>query len=266
MVEVDTSTLPGDFDPTPTGDPDGDGDNVSEPIVVGPGDVFVNADWGYAIPDGGNPSGGGHTIGDTVYLDANADGTQDAGEEGIPGVSVALIDTDSGEVIATTVTDGAGMFEFPGLPDGDYTVMVTDSNNVLGELEPLGDADGGSDEQSSLTLSGADNLDQDFGYVPDGHTMGEGLIGDTVFLDTNSNSAPDPGEGLEGVVVELLNDMGMVIDTTTTDENGNYHFGGLDPSGTYTGAGGYDDTAGGSEQYGRSGWRNAQRVDGESVQ
>ena len=36
------------------------------------------------------------------------------------------------------------------------------------------------------------------------HDAGEGLIGDTVFLDRNGNGVFDAGEGLEGVTVKLL--------------------------------------------------------------
>ena len=40
---------------------------------------------------------------------------------------------------------------------------------------------------------------------------------------------------IEGVVVELRDSGGNVIATTTTNENGNYYFGGLDPDNvTYT--------------------------------
>jgi hypothetical protein len=47
VVEVDTTTLPSGFDTTPTGEPDGDGDSTTEPIPLPPGDVYVNADFGY---------------------------------------------------------------------------------------------------------------------------------------------------------------------------------------------------------------------------
>jgi hypothetical protein len=85
-----------------------------------------------------------------------------------------------------------------------------------------------------------DDLDQDFGYAPPGHTGGDGLIGDTIFMDTGNgsggapNGQPDPGEGLEGVVVRLYDATGTtLLAITTTDENGNYYFGGLNPTGTY---------------------------------
>ena len=79
-------------------------------MVLAPGDVFLNADFGYQPPAAQNNS-----IGDTVWFDADADGVGQgcAGErpnEGIPGVTVALIKDvngdgawDAGEpIIATT--------------------------------------------------------------------------------------------------------------------------------------------------------------------
>ena len=49
------------------------------------------------------------------------------------------------------------------------------------------------------------DLDQDFGYAPFGHTLGDGLIGDTIFLDRDNSGTPDAGEGIQGVTVELRN-------------------------------------------------------------
>jgi hypothetical protein len=63
---------------------------------------------------------------------------------------------------------------------------------------------------------------------------GDGLIGDTIFLDRNGNNTPDAGEGIEGVTVELRDSTGTtVLATTVTDENGNYSFGGLPVDVTY---------------------------------
>ena len=255
QTEVD----PSNFDPgqplegyTQTGDPDyygmvlpaGEGDNLTTaPVILGPGDVFLNADYGYQPPADADNS-----IGDTVWLDVNGDGVQDPSEDGIPGVTVGLIRDDNGngvvdpgdEYIATTTTDENGEYLFEGLPDGSYIVVVTDTDNVLGELEQSGDPDGVLDGMSSVVDLGVGNnapeqdLDQDFGYTPVGNDPDEGVIGDTVFLDTNNNGQPDDGEGIEGVVVKLIDENGNQIDTTTTDENGNYWFGGLDPTAEYT--------------------------------
>lgn len=226
-TQVVTSSLPAGFNPAPTGDPDGDNNATSQPFVLAPGDVLLNQDYGFNLPTG-------HAIGDTIYFDANGDGTQDPEDYGIAGVTVALLDS-AGNVIATTTTDENGNYLFPGLPDGDYQVQVTDTNNVLGELNPSADPDGGLDNISAVTLSGSDDLDQDFGYTPPNHDNGDGLIGDTIFLDRDGNGSPDDGEGIEGVAVNLYDaNTGQLIATTTTDENGNYSFGNLDASGQYT--------------------------------
>ena len=266
MVQVtDTAKVLDGY--TQTGDPDhfGQGGGVNDgktttPVILAPGDVFLNADFGYQPPAAENNS-----IGDTVWFDANADGVQGKGEPGIPGVTVALIKDTNGDgiwqpgepIIAGDTTDTNGNYLFPGLPDGDYIVWVNDTDNVLGELVGTYDSNGGATATGSGAPTGADSstvlglsassLDptgadgnpvdddaQDFGYTAPGQDTGEGLIGDTIFLDANGNGQPDPGEGIEGVVVQLVDPAtGQVLATTTTDENGNYHFGGL-PAGDYT--------------------------------
>ena len=275
VVQVtDTAMVLGGY--TQTGDPDHFGQTntspaandglTTTPVVLGPGDVFLNADFGYQPPAAENNS-----IGDTVWFDANADGAQGAGEPGIPGVTVALIQDTNGDgtwdpgepIIASDTTDATGKYLFPGLPDGKYLVWVNDTDNVLGNLVGTYDSNGGATATGSgapigvasstvLGLS-ASSLDpggtngspvnddaQDFGYTAPGQDTGEGLIGDTIFFDANpgDGNAYNPVAGdtpIEGVVVELRDSNGNVIATTTTDENGNYYFGGLDPNNvTYT--------------------------------
>lgn len=251
---VNIATPPAGY--TQTGDPDGTPDNkTTDPVVLGPGDVYLNADFGY-MPGAGTFG----TIGDTVWLDANRDNTQNAGENGIPGVTVALIKDlngngvwDLGEpIIATDITDESGVYGFSGLPvtDGggtdDYLVWVNDTANVLNELDPTYDVRDGASQGNpttglvtGLTISAVTDLtttavtNADFAYAPPGQDAGEGIIGDTIFLDRDGGDDFDPGEGLEGIVVELLNSSGNVIARTVTDENGHYTFGGL-PAGTYT--------------------------------
>ena len=221
---------------TQTGDPDDFGDlatapdnRTTTPIVLAPGDVFLNVDFGYRPNTA--PS---NTIGDTIYLDANGNGSQDVGEPGIPSVTVALLDN-AGNIIATDFTDANGLYLFPGLPNGTYTVKVTDADNVLGELAQTGDPDGTLDEMSTVAISGGvSNLDQDFGYAPPGHSAGEGLIGDTIFMDRNSNGLPDSGEGIERVTVRLYDAAGVnLLGITVTNEDGLYYFGNLNPAATY---------------------------------
>ena len=173
VVEVDPTNLPAGWNPAPTGDPDGDGDNVSDPIIVAPGDVYVNIDFGYQPDsDGDGTTDTGSTIGDQIFVDSDGDGIQDAGEPGIPGVTVSLVDPD-GNVVGTTTTDENGNYTFPDLPAGTYTVVVTDTDNVLGELVPISnptDDIGAVDNMGSpITVDGTpgdDNDLQDFGYAP----------------------------------------------------------------------------------------------------
>lgn len=263
VVEVLPGTLPIGYGQT--GDPDSFGltctvcdHRTTDPVILGPGDVFVNADFGYQPLTAEVGS-----IGDTVWLDADRDGVVDGTEPRIPGVTVALIDDingngiwDVGEpIIATDITDASGQYLFSGLPAGagqDYLVWVNDTNNVLGELVPTYDADGGTapaspssaptgvltssllEISSVLNLTTAGNLVQDFGYAPLGHDAGEGLIGDTIFLDLDADGVFDAGEGLEGVLVRLYASDGVtVLANTYTNENGQYFFGGL-AAGTYT--------------------------------
>ena len=126
------------------------------------------------------------TIGDELWFDVNANGTQDAGEPGIAGVTVALaLDAnnsgviDAGEIIATDTTDSAGNYLFTGLPTGKYLVAVTDSNNVLGTMTKTVGSSTGSEGNS-----------QPIPYAIDLSVGENDLTGD---LDKNKNEWPvDP--------------------------------------------------------------------------
>jgi uncharacterized repeat protein (TIGR01451 family) len=232
VVQIDTNTLPVDF--IQSGDPDyfaeflpaGEGDHqTTTPIVLAPGDVFVNADFGYWPPTRSN-------LGDLIYFDANADGAFNPadGDYGIPGVTVVLKDN-AGEIIASTITDGGttNNYLFTGLQPGTYTVWVNDTANVLNDLVQTGDPDGGNDNLSTTTLDGmTDDLVQDHGYTPDRQEPLLGLIGDTIFLDRDNDGLPGPGEGVQGTTVYLFDSTGTILlATTVTDPNGHYYFGGL---------------------------------------
>ena len=210
---------------TQTGDPDATLDNAtSSPLILAPGDVYLNADFGYVLDSGGA------AIGDTIYLDVNADGWYHPGTDvGIPNITVALLDA-GGEVIATDTSDADGKYRFPGLPVGvAYTVRVTDTDHVLTGVVQTGDPDATIDGQSTIaSLVAPSNLIQDFGYTPFGHFPGAGLIGGTVFLDTDADETLSGDEGTEAVAVELYDAAGTALITSTiTDESGQYRFAGL---------------------------------------
>ncbi len=234
VVEVNPITLPVGVIWTQTGDPDNfavaatnPDHRTTHPVILAPGDVFVNADFGYQ-GDAANT----HTIGDTVFLDADANGSQGA-EPGIANVTLTLLDA-SGKPLANTTTDSNGQYLFTGLPDGTYSVVVTDTNNILAPLEQSADPDATLDNRSTINLSGGDDLLQDFGYTPEGHVAGLGLIGDTIYFDVDGNSSQSSTEpGIEGVRVELIASNGLPFAVTVTDENGHYYFASL-PDDDYT--------------------------------
>jgi subtilisin-like proprotein convertase family protein/uncharacterized protein (DUF2141 family) len=244
---------------TQIGDPDNFGavcslcDNqTTSPIVLAPGDVFVDADFGYHAA---NNAG---SIGDTLWVDADRGGDIDATETRLPGVTVSLIKDSNGDglwdpngldnimgtaddeaVIATDITNATGMYLFNGLPANgieDYLVWVNDTNNVLTGLVPTYDSNGIATPNISTVsnLTPAGNLLQDFGYAPPLQDVGDGLIGDTIWLDTNGSGTYNVGEGMEGVVVRLYaSDGTTLVATTVTNENGQYFFGNLSPTATY---------------------------------
>lgn len=232
---------------TPISDPDGLPDNKTTfPVILSPGDVFVNADFGY-LPDLGMTA----SIGDSIWQDIDGDGMQDLGELGIAGVTVSLIqDTngngiwDPGEpIIAATVSDADGSYSFDGLPvGGDYLVWVNDTANILGALEPTYDADGTATPNisavSDLPVGG--DFDQNFGYASPSLVDYNGVIGSSVWYDADGDGMNDPGEGIPSVLISLTwyGPDGLpgggddIVYTTTTDAYGNYSFGDL-PAGNY---------------------------------
>ena len=64
------------------------------------------------------------SLGDFVWNDLNANGIQDAGEPGINGVTVELCNGSGVITIATTTTDGGGVYSFTGLIPGDYYLVI----------------------------------------------------------------------------------------------------------------------------------------------
>ena len=215
-VRIDPSTLPQDA--SQTFDADGGLDDESS-LTLGAADSNLDQDFGYQLLVG--------TIGDRVWLDADGDQQQGAGEAGLNDITVELVR--GGVAIDSAVTSGDGDYLFTGLRSGDYAVRVV-ASTLPADATQTFDADGGLDNRSNLALaSGDSNLDQDFGY-----RILEGAIGDTVWLDADRSGTINNGETrLDGVSIELVDGGGQVIGTDTTENGGLYLFDGL-PSGTYT--------------------------------
>jgi uncharacterized repeat protein (TIGR01451 family) len=176
-------------------------------LTITSGDDVDTADFGYVTTT---------SIGDFVWDDTNGDGVQDAGEDGLGGLTVTLT---GGALVTPLVdtTDGNGAYLFENLAPGTYTVTVTPPANAATTT--------GGNSQTLTVLSGSPDDTIDFGYA-----FGA-AIGDRIWHDLDADGIDDGEPGLASVEV-LLNGNGLSL-SDTTDGTGAYSFTGLAP-GEYT--------------------------------
>ena len=183
---------------------------------------------------------------------------QDAGENGVPNVSVILRDC-AGNTVQTTTTNASGIYSFANLAAGCYVVRFANINTNafvfspanLGGNESLdsdvtaqdsvtpGIVNGNTD---AINLAAGQNLDNvDAGLTPvvaptptPTPAPALGSIGDRVWNDTNGNGVQDAGEnGIANVLVTLKDCSGNTVQTQSTNGSGLYSFTGL-AAGCYT--------------------------------
>ena len=190
-------------------DVDADGDGIDDVDEAGanPGSpVDSNGD---GLADFQDPNS--HTtITGTVYLDDDRNGSLDAGETDLSGVSVELINS-AGTVVQTAVT--ASPYTFTQVPAGNYTVSV-DTSTLASGLLVLDDVDGGSDNEVAVSVDGVPLVNIDFGEA-------YGIVSGTI--------TDEDGNTMGGVNVTLTDVAGTSIIVTTNDD-GTYSFGGTQGS------------------------------------
>jgi protocatechuate 3,4-dioxygenase beta subunit len=160
----------------------------------------------------------------------HSNGVQDGDEAGIVGVTVYLCASspcNSGNAVATTVTDTDGTYAFAGLLDGNYytavdTGTLPPGNSQTGDPDVPGEncSAGVCDNQTTdpVAVSGAaDVTGIDYGY-----TVPNTIFG-TIWHDHNGDGDLADATGVPGVTVHLY-DNGTLVATTTTDANGRYLF------------------------------------------
>jgi len=180
------------------------------------------------------------TLGDYVWYDNNQNGSQDAGEPGVNGITVELYASSdcSGNVFRSTVTATGGLpandgyYQFSPLPSGDYCVqfsnlpagwVFTDANQV-GDTQDS-DANTATGQITNIDLQNNDP-DEDAGiYAAIGSISGE------MFCDYDPvNGVFDSGEAQADLRIELYRDSNCdgVGDTLyasqDTDVNGDFSF------------------------------------------
>lgn len=173
------------------------------------------------------------------YLDLNADGAYQVGEEFLNGWTIELVDTTTDTVVATTTTADIdfnanltidpfverGWFVFENVVPGTYEVREEDRADWT-QTAPITDV-------WTLTLLSGDNVEtNDFGNFSPGEISGR------KFHDLNANGQFDINEPyLDNWSIELLDATGTVIITTTTtsiDLDGNNEIDPLTEVGLYS--------------------------------
>ncbi|MBM4458783.1 MAG: hypothetical protein FJ011_13610, partial [Chloroflexi bacterium] len=170
---------------------------------------------GIYVPPGGSVSTSfgdqqAGTVSGVVFHDLNGNGTQDAAEPGLGGVTVELI---GATTTRTTTTAGNGVFIFSDVAAAAYAVRETNPDgwaSVTPDVVSVSVAPGGS-------------ATANFGDWP------VGMIQGVAFDDRDGDGTQDEREpGLAGVIVSLRQDSVLVVSTTTAG-GGSYSFANVAP-------------------------------------
>jgi serine-aspartate repeat-containing protein C/D/E len=169
-----------------------------------------------------------------VYHDRNNNGLPEAGEEGLAGVRLILLDA-AGVQVAATVTDGQGNYFFDGLRAGQYTIAQNQPDGWVDGWDRAGTVAGVTrgtavnpgDSITGIQLRwGESGVDYVFGELR--YASIEGHVHLTT-PDGDCYSANVPLRPLAGVTLLLQDAEGKTIAETRTDAAGHYRFDGLLP-------------------------------------
>jgi hypothetical protein len=170
------------------------------------------------------------TLEGDVYYDPDLDNARQAGEPGIAGVELSLLVNDNGTYVPTgqtTTTDANGHYKFAGVLPGDYQVVETQPSGYFAVGSSAGNFGGatyGVAVNPNLlsqidVLGGEDVANLDFSQ-----SLPNSIAG-AVRVPPAGDCTTDPkAPGLGGVTVQLLDNRGNVLQTTTTAADGTYRF------------------------------------------
>lgn len=168
------------------------------------------------------------TVGDTVFYDTDNDGIQDPNEPLVPNIKVTLTyagedgkcSTTDDNASSSMMTDANGNYLFTNLLGGEYCISIVPSHGTVITTNNQG-------QQFTLGPTQTD-LTRDFGLI------GDGTIGNQVFIDYNENGKYDGGDvGISGVTIDLYRDDNrngvadageQLVGTQTTNDQGQYGF------------------------------------------
>ncbi len=158
-------------------------------------------------------------ISGTVRADMNFDNIPD---QGVPNVTVTLINNSTQNIVQTTKTTQHGTYIFSAVAPGTYLIKESDPVGFVS----LSDSDGANDNTITVTLVQTDIQNQNF------LDQKRVTVSGTIKVDTDGDKVVDTV--LPNVKLNLLDENGNILQTTTTDANGDYSFSGLEPGKHYT--------------------------------
>lgn len=204
--------------------------NSTDIIDLGPSEVIENVDGGF-ISVG--------AIGDQIFVDVNGNGRRGSNEPGLNGVTVKLYDAISGSLLQTVISEPDavtmedGFYQFNSVPLGAYYLvfelpdpyLFTDANQGTDDekdSDVTGATNGPGSTETFTIASGEIRTDIDAGgFLP-------AQLGDFVWDDLNEDGVQDSGEpGIANIDVALRRSNGLLIASTTTNNDGFYCFEGL---------------------------------------
>lgn len=231
------------------------------------GDYTNNIPAGALVTNFGNnqqPANAGLTISTLGYVagkvfkdnNVTPNGTfEPATDTPISGVSIELRSgaTCAGALVTQVgltnpaTTDAMGNYTFSGLASGTYSVCqptqplsTLNGTTTAGSITSVSGSTGTAGTASNPSATSSQVANIVLGGGGGGSVSGSpnnnfaeiipSSISGTVFLDQNNNGVQNGADtGISGVSVELLDNAGAVVTTTTTDASGNYSFTGLAP-------------------------------------
>ncbi|RIL05260.1 MAG: hypothetical protein DCC71_11055 [Proteobacteria bacterium] len=172
-------------------------------------------------------------VGNRVWLDADADGIQDAGEAGVAGVVVELWDAARTQRLDTDVTDANGVYAVTGAVPGGFRLrVVAPGGHQYAPADAGGDdtvdsdvdgtsADAGWSHPFFLGSNVISVTNRDAGLVLPAALAN---VGNQLWLDLDYDGVREAGEtSVQGATVELWDaSMRELVDTDVTDANGVY--------------------------------------------
>ena len=153
----------------------------------------------------------------------------DPGHRGIDGVTIQLFDI-HGNLVASTLTDSQGFYEFGSLSPGSYSIVEIQPEAYLDGDEHVGSVNGYEVGFSTISdrFFGIDLASGDVGTMYNFCEHQPASVGGFVWHDLNNDGYFGEGEeGIGGVKIQLFNEAGEWLADTVTDAAGMYEFTGL---------------------------------------